>query len=133
MNDEGRRYSAPATIDYRPQEASTGGEWCDSDLVTLDELVELLGPERPRLDEHPCGHHLDRAADAVGRLRRRHPDPDDYDRILLDRAAASLDAIDAMLQPCAEELVAADWDVDEALEAVDRHSGELHGRLGGKP
>ena len=75
----------------------------------------------------------DRLADAVGRLRRRHPDPADYDRILADRAAASLDVLDALFEPCAGELVAAGLDVDRALELVDRHRDRLHSKLGGKP
>lgn len=43
--------------------------------------------------------HRDRLTDTFGRLLRRHPDADDYDRILLDRAVASLLSIDALLEP----------------------------------
>lgn len=77
-------------------------------------------------------HQRDRLADALGRLRRRH-EADEYDRILADRAAASLDSIVALFEPTAADLVAAGWEVDEALEVVDRHVAELHRRMGGKP
>ncbi len=77
-------------------------------------------------------HHYGRAVEAVGRLRRRHPDPDDYTRILLDRIAASLDGLDALLEPCAADLVAEGLGVDEALQIIDRHVDELCSRMGGK-
>ena len=78
-------------------------------------------------------HQFGRAVDAVGRLRRRLPDPADYDRIMLDRLARSLDSLDAMFEPCAADLVREGFEVDEALKIVDRHAAELHRRMGGRP
>jgi hypothetical protein len=77
-------------------------------------------------------YQRDRLADALGRLRRRHVDASSYDRILADQAAASLDALDALLEPCAADLVRAGWEVDAALVHVDRHRDELYGRMGGR-
>ncbi len=76
-------------------------------------------------------HHRDRIAGAVRLLRCRH-EPDEYDRILADRIAASLDSLDAMFEPTAGELVAEGFEVDRALELVDRHVDELRARMGGK-
>jgi hypothetical protein len=77
-------------------------------------------------------HQRDRLADALGRLRRRH-DVYEYDRILADQAAASLDALDALLEPCVADLVRAGFDVDDALDLADRHVARLHARMGGRP
>lgn len=74
----------------------------------------------------------DRLADSLGRLRRRH-EPDEYERILADRAASALDAIDAFLEPTAAELVRDGWNIDAALERVDRHRARLYHRMGGRP
>ncbi len=76
--------------------------------------------------------HRDTIAGAVRLLRRRH-DADSYDHVLADRIAASLDSLDAMFEPCAAELVAEGFEVDEALALVDRHADELRSRMGGKP
>jgi hypothetical protein len=76
-------------------------------------------------------YQRDGLADALGRLRRRHPKG--YDRVLVDRAVASLDVLDALLEPTAAELVTAGWDVDVALEYVDRHRAALCARVGGGP
>jgi hypothetical protein len=76
-------------------------------------------------------YHRDRLADALGRLRRRCGAG--YERILADEAAASLDALDALMEPCAADLVRAGFDVDVALDLVDRHVARLHARIGGRP
>ncbi len=76
--------------------------------------------------------HRDRIAGAVRLLRRRH-EADEYDRLLADRIAGSLDALDAMFEPTAGEMVAHGLDVDAALESVDRHRDALYSRMGGKP
>ena len=78
-------------------------------------------------------HQFGRAVDAVGRLRSRHSDPDDYDRILLDRLAASLAALDGFFEPCAADLIRQGFGVEDAVATVDRHSDELYSKLGGRP
>jgi hypothetical protein len=77
--------------------------------------------------------HRDRLADSLRLLRQRHQDATDYDRILADRAAASLEALDALLEPSAGELVRAGWTTDDALARVDQHVTQLRQRMGGKP
>jgi hypothetical protein len=71
-------------------------------------------------------HHRDRLANTIRTLRRRN-----YSGA--DNLAASLDSIDALLEPTAGDLVRTGWDVDEALKFVDRHVRELHSRMGGRP
>ena len=77
-------------------------------------------------------HHRDRLADALGRLRNRLQD-DELGLFLADRAAASLDALDALFEPTAGDLVAEGFEVERALDLVDRHVAELHSRMGGRP
>lgn len=74
--------------------------------------------------------HVERAADALARLRRRH-EPDSYDRLLADRAASELESLDLLVQPTAAELVAAGIDVDAALESVYAHGDAFRARIGG--
>lgn len=77
-------------------------------------------------------HHVERTADALARLRRRH-EPESYDRLLADRAASELEWLDLLVQPTAADLVRAGMDVDRALETVYAHSDALRGRIGGRP
>lgn len=81
----------------------------------------------PRL--HELEVRIDEAAADVARLRRRLCE-DEYGAHLVDRVAFDLLAIDAALGVSAAELVAAGYDVDEALEIVDRRDTSLQRRLG---
>jgi hypothetical protein len=75
--------------------------------------------------------HVDLIAADVRRLRRRFASNDGWTgAYLLDRLAARLDELDAILQPGAAELVLAGFDVDEALETVDRRAATLRRLLG---
>jgi hypothetical protein len=74
----------------------------------------------------------DRLADTLGRLRRRLAQ-DELSCFLVDRAAFSLEALDGLLEPTAGDLVRAGWDVDDALEVVDRHSRRLRSSMGCRP
>jgi hypothetical protein len=73
----------------------------------------------------------DRAADAIGRLRRRHPDADDYDRILVDRIAETVLSLDAMFVGIHDFLDGDDY--DRAFAELDRHDDRLRSRMGVRP
>ena len=117
-------------------------------LVTADDLVldceprlgpRLLGAGEPVDDfrawvtRRAYEHQRNEAANAVRILRRRRPDEFDFDRIQADKVAKALEAIDALLEPTAGDLVRAGWDVDEALEYADTHAEALRRRMGGQP
>jgi hypothetical protein len=78
-------------------------------------------------------HQRDQLVDVVRRLRVRHPAADSYDRLLADRAAASVAALDSLFEPTAADLVRRGRSVDEALDQVDAHVEALYARMGGKP
>jgi hypothetical protein len=103
-----------------------------AELISAAELAEagLCATARP---QPPGEMQRDRIAETIGRLRRRHPESDEYDRILADRIAASLDSLDAMLEPCAAELIRAGLSVEEALAQVDRRREALYRQMGGAP
>jgi hypothetical protein len=129
-NDEGRRYSAPAKVDYRPEEVSTVDNGA-AVLVNADDLVDLLGPEEPTGNRAPLGRLWEAAGD-VGRLGR-YAEPGSSLQHLADRLACHVLTLDAMLRPTAADLVRAGFEVDQALEHVDRHVARLHSRMGGRP
>jgi hypothetical protein len=141
VNDNGARQSPAATIHINRSDRSVwGAALVSAPLVTAAELAQLveLPPAILRADRGPIplvawAHQRDRIADSISRLRRRHPDPLSYDRLLADRIAASLDSLDAMLEPTAADLVGAGFDVDEALGHVDRQRDRLYARMGGTP
>jgi len=113
----------------------------EGEFVAAAELAEAFASFEPpilRADLGPISrvaweHHRGRIAVAVRDWRRRHPDEFDRDRILVDRIAALLDSLDAILQPSAGALVAAGLAIDDALEHVDRHVAQLHPRMAGRP
>jgi hypothetical protein len=80
-------------------------------------------------------YRRDALADDIRRLRRRFASNENAwsGVYIADRLASHLDALDALLEPCAAEFVAAGFDVDEALGIIDRHADELWRRLGGRP
>jgi hypothetical protein len=51
---------------------------------------------------------LDQLADAVRRLRLRHPNPESFDGRIADRLAASITAFDQVVQPIAADLARRD-------------------------
>jgi hypothetical protein len=69
-------------------------------------------------------HQIDAPAAEVGVARRR--DPDNY---LLERIAGRVETIDACLWPTAGDLVRHGFDVERALELVDRHTRRLRAML----
>ncbi len=110
-----------------------------ADLIDREVRLEprLLGAGEPIADERDWvvrrawKHYRNELANEI-RIQLRYSTVPKV-RTSADRCAGLLDSIDAMLEPSAGDLVQAGYEVDEALEIVDRHTAELHKRMGGKP
>lgn len=82
---------------------------------------------------NPLLGQLEQLADDIGRLRRRAQS--DYDKYLIDRLAAKVEAIAFIVWPTAAELAQQTYPQDEetirlAIVEVDARARQLHERLG---
>jgi hypothetical protein len=109
------------------------------ELVTLDDLAEVDAGGLSRdsvlrdLAVAPgFAYHLGETAREVGRIRCR-AEPDSSLAYLGERLASHVEGLWLLEAPTAANYVAAGLDVDDALEIVDRHVGELNARMGGRP